>query len=218
MGAVGERDAWSGGRGGLSHSCYRKRTGNTQERQMVMVEYMLFIYERNQDFRQTLYAVPPQIKKKPPMSVHIHTRIHTHTHTLHTHAAHAHTHPQHSSRCHAFKQLHISTLFPPVMTISTGRILAQLQHEEETLCMASSAPWNRACLFIFLSLWEKHQSPKVLQHQGRASSPHCWHPAAPWPVPPPRHPCLGVGRQWPAQDNVKKATHTHTHPPTQIIK
>lgn len=109
-----------------------------------------------------------------------------------------------------------STLFSsPVTTISTGPILVQPRQEEEMLCAVTSAPWKGACLFVFLSPWEKLQSPKVLQHQGRASSPCRRRPAAPRPMPPPRHPGLGVRRQWPAQDNVKETIHTHTltHPP-----
>lgn len=139
------------------------------------------------------------------------------THTTYAHSTRIHTPPALHSRCHAFKQLHVSTLFSsPIVTTSTGRILVQLRHEEETLCMATSTPWKGAwfCLFIFLSPWEKLQSPKVLQHHRRASSSHRRRPAAPRPVPPSRHPCLGVGRQLPAQNNVKKATHAHTHPPT----
>lgn len=43
-------------------------------------------------------------------------------------------------------------------------------------------------------------------------------PAALRPTLPHRPPCLGVRRQRPTQNNVKKATQTHTHPPIQIIK
>lgn len=126
-----------------------------------MGEYMLFIYERNQDFRQTLYAVvpsrppPPPVQKKPHQCVciYIHVYIPIHAHRIPTRHTHTHVPPALRSRCHAFKQLHVSTLFSsPVMTISTGRILVQLRHEEETLCIATRAPWKGACLFVYFSL------------------------------------------------------------------
>lgn len=157
---------------------------------------------------------PPKLKKKdPPMCVHIQTRIHT----IHTHCTHIHTLPALCSHCHAFKQLH-----PPCSLLSrltsVRQIVMQLRHKEETFCMATRMPRGPVCLFIFLSLWEKLQSPKVQQHQGQASLPHRRHPAAPQPTPRSRYSCLEVGRQQPVQDNVKKATHIHTHPPIQIIK
>lgn len=67
-----------------------------------MGEYMLFIYERNQDFRQTLYAVvpsrppPPQFKKNPT-NVCAYTYMYTYpyTHTAYPHGTRIHTCPQH---------------------------------------------------------------------------------------------------------------------------
>lgn len=145
------------------------------------------------------------------MCVHIHTRIHT----IHTHCTHTHTLPALCSHCHAFKQLH-----PPCSPLSSrstsvGQIVTQLRHKEEVFCIATRMLRGPVCLFIFLSLWEKLQSPKVQQHQGQASLPHHRHPAPHKACS--RYSCLGVGRQQPVQDS-EKAAHTHTHPPIQIIK
>lgn len=188
-----------------------------------MGEYMLFIYERNQDFRQTLYAVPPPSSKKPHQCVciYIHVYIPIHAHRIPTRHMHTHVPPALRSRCHAFKQLHVSTLFSsPVMTISTGRILVQLRHEEENALRRYQGSLEGG-LFVCLFFSHPGRSSRVQRCRSTKDEPP--HPAAgtlqPHGLaPPPRNPCLGVGRQRPAPDNVKKATHAHTRPTTQIIK
>lgn len=151
------------------------------------------------------YMQSPPIKKKSPTNVCAYTYTYTYTHTLHTH-----THAD-SSHCPAFKQLH-----PPCSLLSrltSRQIVTQLRHKEEMFCMATRMPRGPVYLFIFLLLWEKLQSPKVQQHQGQASLPHHRHPAASQPMPCSRYSCLGVARQQPVQDKVRRQhTLTLIHP------
>lgn len=158
---------------------------------------------------------PPKLKKIPT-NVCAYTYTYTyHTHTHCTHITHAASTVL-SLSCFQTAFIHLVLLSSRLTSV--GQIVIQLRHKEEMFCVATRMPRGPVCLFTFLSLWEKPQSPKVQQHQAQASLPHRRHPAASQPMPRSRHSCLGVGRQQPVQDNVKKATHTHTHPRIQIIK
>ena len=160
-----------------------------------------------------LYMQCPPPFKKNPTNVHIHTCIHTHTHTPHTHMAHAHTPPQHCAPAVTLSNSSVSPLCSPLPSrlLQLDEILCSYDMRKKCSAWLPPLPGRGpVCLFIFLSPWEKLQSPKVLQHQGRASLPHCRHPAAPWPAPPPR--------PWDWEAAASPGQHeegnTHSHSPT----
>lgn len=153
-------------------------------------------------------------KKNPQnhqcVCIYIHVYIPLHSHHIRT--WHTHTPPTVTlSASHLRCSPLAARLFQP------DKFLRSYDMRKKRSAWLPALPARRpVCLFIFLSPWEKLQSPKVLQHQGRASSPRCRRLAAPWPLPPPGCPCLRVRRQRPAagqHEGCDTDTLTLTHPP-----
>lgn len=168
-------------------------------------------------------SFPLKIEKKTnhkPTNVCAYTYMYTYPYTRTTYApgTHTHTSPLPST---ALPLSHVQTasrLCPSPLAarlFPLDQFLRSYDTRKKRSARLPALPARRpVCLFIFLSPWEKLQSPRVPQHQGRASSPRCRRLAGPWPAPPPGWPCLRVGRQRPARGSMKAATQTRSHSPT----
>lgn len=154
---------------------------------------------------------PPKLKKNPPMCMHIHTR----THTIHTHCTHLHILPALCSVMLSNSFIHLALLSCQDL-LQLDKLLSSYDTRKKCSAWLPECPGG---LLVCLFFSHSGRSSRVQRCSStRDKPPRPWHPAAPQAVPCSRHSCRGGERQQSLQDNVKKAKHTHTHPPIQIIK